>query len=179
MAVVDLLKSRWISRHSAIGATSFMRPIDHTLLASLRLEAEGSVRKRAIYRFHEHEEPVQRMLNAVRDDSYVQPHRHANPDKVELFVALSGRLLALTFDDAGQVAEHYVLDPAGPVLGCEIPPRTYHAILALDPLAVALEIIQGPYDVATHKQFAPWAPTDEAEGLLWIRGVRDALLAGV
>jgi cupin fold WbuC family metalloprotein len=153
-----------------------MRPIDHSLLDTLITEAEASPRKRAIYRFHEHEEPVQRMLNAVRDDSYVQPHRHANPDKVELFVALSGRLLALTFDDEGHVLNHFVLDPQGPVMGCEIPPRTYHAVLALDPVAVALEIIEGPYDAATHKQFATWAPADERAGLAYIRGVRDKLL---
>lgn len=154
-----------------------MRPIDHDLLNRMRAEADASPRKRAIYRFHEHEEPVQRMLNAVRDDSYVRPHRHANPDKVELFVALSGRMLALTFDEAGGVASHHVLDPAGPVMGCEIAPRTYHAIMALDPVAVALEIIQGPYDAATHKQFAAWAPEDEVEGLAWLRRVRDARLA--
>lgn len=154
-----------------------MRPIDLTLLDRLRHDAHASPRKRAIHRFHEHEEPVQRMLNALRDDSYVHPHRHANPDKVELFVALSGRLLALTFDEQGAVAAHFVLDPAGPVMGCEIPPRTYHAILALDPVAVALEIIQGPYDAATHKQFASWAPADEAEGLAWLRARRDELLS--
>lgn len=154
-----------------------MRAIDHSLIRDLVLQAGASPRKRAIHRFHEHSEPVQRMLNAVRDDSYVHPHRHINPDKVELFVALSGRLLALTFDDHGSVLQHHVLDPQGPVMGCEIPPRTYHAVLALDPVAVALEIIQGPYDAATHKQFAAWAPTEEAEGLAWLRGVRDRVLS--
>ena len=146
-----------------------MRPIDTALVDNLIAEAALSPRKRAIFRFHEHEEPVQRMLNAVRSDSYVQPHRHADPDKTELFYAIRGRLLALTFTDDGQVARRLVLDPAGPVMGCDIPPRTYHAVLALDDVAVALEIIQGPYDAATHKQFAPWAPADEAAGLAWLK----------
>ena len=153
-----------------------MRVIDHALMEALMIEAAESPRRRAIVRFHEHEEPVQRMLNALRDDSYVQPHRHADPDKVELFVALTGRLLALTFDDAGQVAAHAVLDPAGPVRGVEIPPRTWHALLALDPVAVALEIIEGPFDAATHKKFAPWAPEEAEAGLAWMREIRDRLL---
>lgn len=153
-----------------------MRLIDQDLIAQLRDDAQASERKRAIVRFHEHEEPVQRMLNALRDDSYVQPHRHANPDKVELFLALEGRLLVLLFDDEGAVASHAVLDAAGPVRGCEIPPRTWHALLALTPVAVALEIIQGPYDAATHKKFAPWAPEAPAEGLAWMRARRDQVL---
>ena len=153
-----------------------MRVIDDSLLSQLAEATAASPRRRAIERFHEHEEPVQRMLNALRDDSYVQPHRHADPDKVELFVALAGRLLALTFDDAGRLAGHALLDPAGPVRGVEIPPRTWHSLIALDAVAVALEIIQGPYDAATHKKFAPWAPTDEAEGLAWMRAHRDACI---
>lgn len=155
-----------------------MRLIDHDLIGRLATEADASPRKRAIVRFHEHEEPVQRMLNALRDDSYVQPHRHADPDKVELFVALTGRLLVLEFDDAGEVAAHAVIDAEGPVRGAEIAPRTWHALLALDPVAVALEIIEGPFEASTHKKFAPWAPEDAAEGLAWIRAIRDRLLEG-
>ena len=154
-----------------------MRLIDESLIADLAGQAEASPRRRAIVRFHEHEEPVQRMLNALRDDSYVQPHRHADPDKVELFVALTGRLLVLEFDDAGAVVAHAVIDPAGPVRGAEIRSRTWHALLALDPVAVALEIIEGPFEASTHKKFAPWAPEDATEGLRWIRAIRDRLLA--
>lgn len=156
--------------------TGAMRLIDNALLERLAEEADASPRRRAIHRFHEHEEPVQRMVNALRDDSYVQPHRHADPDKVELFVALSGRLLALVFDEAGNVARHAVLDPGGPVRGCEIPPRTWHALLALDPVAVALEIIEGPFEATSHKKFAPWAPEDADTGLAWIRARRDEVL---
>jgi cupin fold WbuC family metalloprotein len=153
-----------------------MRLIDESLIADLAGQAEASPRRRAIVRFHEHEEPVQRMLNALRDDSYVQPHRHQDPDKVELFVALTGRLLVLEFDDDGQVTSHAVIDGQGPVRGAEIRPRTWHALLALDPVAVALEIIEGPFDAATHKKFAPWAPEDPVEGLRWVRAIRDAVL---
>lgn len=153
-----------------------MRLIDAPLLEHLRREADASPRKRAIHRFHEHEEPVQRMLNALRDDSYVQPHRHADPDKVELFVALTGRILVLEFDDAGALSAHAVLDAEGPVRGCEIRPRTWHALLALDAVAVALEIIEGPYEANSHKKFAPWAPEDAGAGLAWMRAWRDRLL---
>ncbi len=154
-----------------------MQLIDDTTLAQLATEARQSPRRRAIKRFHEHEEPVQRMLNALCDDTYVQPHCHRDPDKVELFLAIEGRLLVLIFDDNGQVIRSAVLDAAGPVRGVDIPPRTWHALLALTPMAIALEIIQGPYDAATHKRFAPWAPSDADEGLAWMRAHRDRIVA--
>ncbi len=150
--------------------------IDDALIAQVAAAADASPRRRMNHDFHAAPEVVQRMLNALRDDSYVRPHRHADPDKVEVFVALQGRFLVLTFDERGSVAAHAVLDPAGPVRGAEIPPRTWHALLALDPVAVAFEVIQGPYDPATHKTFASWAPADDEAGLAWIRALRDALL---
>jgi cupin fold WbuC family metalloprotein len=153
-----------------------MRLIDEALMLDLAAQADASPRRRAIVRFHEHEEPVQRMLNALRDDSYVQPHRHADPDKVELFAALSGKFLVLEFDDAGAVTSHAVLSSDGPVRGAEIRPRTWHALLALTPVAIALEIIEGPFEATTHKKFAPWAPEDPVEGLAWIKGLAAGLL---
>lgn len=154
-----------------------MKPITDALIAQVAEAAAASPRRRMNHDFHEAHEVVQRMLNALRDDSYVRPHRHADPDKVEAFMALSGRFLCVTFDDEGAVTGHAVLDPAGPTRGAEIPPRTWHSLLALDPVAVAFEIIQGPYDPATHKSFASWAPEDAEEGLAYMRALRDRLLA--
>lgn len=146
-----------------------MRPIDTALLDALAQQAAESPRRRANHDFHEASDPVQRMLNAVRDDSYVRPHRHADPDKVELFVPLTGRMRVLTFTDEGLVVSCLDVGPLETVRGVEIPPRTWHALLAMEPVVVMLEIIQGPYDPATHKKFAPWSPDDDAAGLVWLR----------
>jgi cupin fold WbuC family metalloprotein len=153
-----------------------MKLITTDLLDALAQAAAASPRRRMNHDFHAASDAVQRMLNALRDDSYVRPHRHADPAKTEAFVALAGRILVLTFDDAGAVQGYAVIDPQGPVRGVDIPPATWHALLALDPVAVAFEVIQGPYDPATHKAFAPWSPADDAEGLAWLRGLRDAVL---
>ena len=146
-----------------------MRLIDDPLITRVAEAAEASPRRRQNHDFHEAHEPVQRMLNALRDDSYVRPHRHAAPAKVEVFLALTGRFLALTFDDTGAVSASAVLDPHGPVRGVEIPRGAWHALLALDPVAVAFELIEGPYDPATHKEFAPWAPAEADAGLPWLQ----------
>jgi cupin fold WbuC family metalloprotein len=137
-----------------------IRTISQDLIADLIAQAGQSPRKRTIYRLHEHEEPVQRMVNALVPGTYTQPHKHENPDKVELFSILVGKLAILQFSNAGVVENVHVLDAAGPLRIADIAPRTYHALIALEPSAV-VEIIQGPYDARTHKQFAPWSPAED------------------
>ncbi len=138
-----------------------LRTITETNLAQLMQLAQNSARKRTILRLHEHEEPVQRMVNVMLPGTYIQPHKHENPDKVELFSILRGRLAVLHFRDDGGIENVVVLDAGGETLVVDVPPRTYHSLIPLEPCA-ALEIIQGPYDPATHKQFAPWAPAEDS-----------------
>jgi cupin fold WbuC family metalloprotein len=129
------------------------------MIQDLIEQAKQSPRGRVPYNFHEHHEPVQRMINALTPGTYVTPHKHENPDKVELISILSGKAALLHYSDTGDVLDIFLLDENGPVRGVDIPPRTYHNFVALTPCAV-LEIIQGPYHAETHKQFASWAPRE-------------------
>ncbi len=136
-----------------------MRPITQELIDSLIAQAAQSPRRRVPYNFHDYDEAVQRMINAIVPGSYVTPHKHENPDKVELIAPLVGCAAMLRYDDNGTITDVFLLDAAGPVRGVDIPAREYHNFVALTPCAV-LEIIQGPYHPDTHKQFAPWAPRE-------------------
>lgn len=138
-----------------------IRTITQEMIETFMKQAAESPRKRMIYRLHEHEEPVQRMVNAMLPGTYTPPHKHENPDKVELFSILVGKFALLRFDDSGTVQDVFVLDAAGPNRIADIAPRTYHALVVLEPSAT-LEIIQGPYHASTHKQFAPWAPAEDS-----------------
>jgi cupin fold WbuC family metalloprotein len=138
-----------------------VRTIHQGLLDDLLAQAARSDRLRVPYRFHAHEEPVQRMLNAILPGSYITPHKHENPDKVELISVLVGTAAVVHYTDAGEIAEVFVLRRNGPVYGVDIPPRVYHNFVALTP-CVILEIIQGPYVAETHKKFAPWAPLEDS-----------------
>jgi cupin fold WbuC family metalloprotein len=140
-----------------------MRQVTQTFLLELLDKARQSERGRVNYNLHEPHETVQRMFNAMLPGSYVTPHKHENPDKVEVLCPLLGKLAAYRFDETGGVLDAFVLDAEGDVRVVDIPPRTYHTFFALTP-AVVLEIIQGPYDAATHKKFAPWAPFEGSEG---------------
>jgi cupin fold WbuC family metalloprotein len=137
-----------------------LRIITQFEIDDLIFQAKKSPRKRVILRLHEHHEPVQRMVNAMIPSTYITPHKHEDPDKVELFSILKGRIAVLQFDELGEVIGVVMLDARGINKVVDIPPRTYHTLIAFEPSA-SLEIIQGPYDEKTHKQFAPWAPLED------------------
>ena len=139
---------------------TMLRSITQVEIEDLIFQAKKLPRKRNILRLHEHHEPVQRMVNALIPGTYVTPHKHENPDKVELFCILKGCIAVLEFNERGDVEIVIKLDTAGQVKVVEIPPRTYHTIIPLEPSAV-LEIIQGPYEESSHKQFATWAPLED------------------
>src|SRR5438128_465116 len=83
--------------------------IDEDLLDSVVRLANRSPRKRAMLRFHEFDEHVQRMLNAVEPGSYVRPHRHVSSVKPEAFVVLRGSVLVVRFSDDGAPVEGIVV----------------------------------------------------------------------
>jgi cupin fold WbuC family metalloprotein len=135
--------------------------INRQLAANVAEEAKTSARLRKNYNFHEdYADPVNRMLNAFEPGTYVRPHKHESPDKCEVFLVLTGKALAVQFDDAGAIAEHIVLDHAAGIYGVEISPRAWHSILSLAPGTVLYEVKPGPYAPLSDKNFAPWAPAE-------------------
>ena len=137
--------------------------IDSQLLDKTSAKAKTSPRRRMNYNFHENlDDKLQRMLNAMEPFSYIQPHKHETPDKREVFFALRGRFVVIEFDELGNVTDHILLDPLKGNFGAEIPERTFHTIIALDPDTVAYEVKDGPYTPIDDKNFASWAPKEGA-----------------
>jgi cupin fold WbuC family metalloprotein len=140
-----------------------MRAITEAEIDDLIAQAAASTRKRVILRLHEHEEPVQRMVNAVMPGTYVTPHVHAQPPKVELLALLRGDVAVLHFNPDGSIQAVHRLQDDSPLRVVEIPPGDIHSMVALAPSAV-LEVVQGPYDPQTHKQFMDFAPHEGDPG---------------
>lgn len=144
----------------------FAHRLDAALMESTLARARVSPRRRANHCFHAPADRLQRMVNAALAGSYFQPHRHKDPDKLEIFTILAGRVLAITFDDSGRVEEQVLLsaDPKerspAAVTQVEIPPGAWHTLAILSPEAVLYEVIDGYFDAKTHKRFAPWAPSE-------------------
>jgi cupin fold WbuC family metalloprotein len=124
-------------------------------------EAEGMPRKRAHLFFPVGPgEGLQPFLFAAGPAAYVRPHRHAGTGGLELMAVLEGEFLAVTFDEAGAVAEHAVLGRTREHRIVAIPAGAWHTVLALRAGSVALIVKQGPYRPETDKTFADWAPEE-------------------
>ncbi|MCX6629127.1 MAG: WbuC family cupin fold metalloprotein [Candidatus Solibacter sp.] len=136
-----------------------MQVIDSTLFRVLIERARHSPRLRANHNFHSSmEENPHRFLNVMIQGTFIAPHRHIDPPKSETFVVLEGKLAFFTFDDAGQIANTFVL--GRDAIGVDVQPDVWHTIAVLTPHVVCFEVKPGPYAAATDKDFAPWAPRE-------------------
>jgi len=143
-----------------------MRRIDSKLLNDVSGQAKQLPRLRKNYNLHpELSAVVQRLLNAMEPGTYIQPHKHDNPDKTEYFFVLRGRIAVFKFDDEGNITDYVILDQADGKYGVEILPGTYHSLISLQSGSVAFEVKEGPYELSTAKNFAPWAPPEEHPGV--------------
>jgi cupin fold WbuC family metalloprotein len=138
-----------------------MITLDRELVLGVAEQAKISPRLRKNHNFHADDaNPVNRMLNAFEPGAYVRPHKHESPDKCEVLIVLTGKAVALRFDDTGAIIEHAVLDNASGVYGAEFASREWHTIISLVPGTVLYEVKQGPYAPLSDKNFAPWAPPE-------------------
>lgn len=131
-------------------------------LAATEKEALTGVRGRAMFVIHtDMNDPLHRMVNIMTPRTYVQPHKHENPDKREVFVCLKGKVAVVEFDNAGNITSHAILQANGPVFAVEIPPRTWHTFICLANPTHLFEVKDGPWNKATDKNFAPFAPGED------------------
>jgi cupin fold WbuC family metalloprotein len=138
--------------------------IDDALLDATLARALTAPRGRINHNFHpDLAANPHRFLNAWTRGSYAAPHRHLAVPKPESFVMLRGELALFVFDDHGAVTERYILGRNG-VVGIDLAPGLWHTVAALSETAVCFEVKAGPYDAATDKEFAPWAPREGEPG---------------
>lgn len=137
--------------------------INEKLITETSTEAKNRPRQRMNLNFHkEDEDRLQRMLNAIEPGSYICPHKHENPDKREAFFILRGRIAVIEFNNQGDIEDYTILSVETGNYGVEIPPRTWHSLVSLEPDSVAYEVKDGPYNPENDKVFAQWAPAENA-----------------
>jgi cupin fold WbuC family metalloprotein len=150
--------------------------IDDALLDATLARAHTSPRGRVNHNFHpDLASNPHRFLNAWTRGSYAAPHRHLAVPKPESFIVLRGELALFIFDDAGVVTERHVLGRSG-TIGIDLAPGLWHTVTALTETAVCFEVKAGPYDAATDKEFAPWAPREgDPAAAAYLAGLVSAL----
>lgn len=144
-----------------------MKKINQEKIDQVCEQSRNSPRKRQNYNYHEElSDSLQRLLNAMQPGTYIQPHKHENPDKREAFLVLQGRVLVVTFTADGEIDDHILLDAKKGNYGAEIPARTWHTLIILEKDSVVYEVKDGPYQKIDDKNFAPWAPKEKEESCL-------------
>jgi len=140
-----------------------MKIIGSELFDNTTRAAKSSRRKRMNHNFHAlAADPFQRMLNAMEPGTYVRPHKHENPDKREVFIALRGTLCVVEFNNNGTIKQYCIISHDAEVSAVEIAERCWHTIICLQSGSVAYEAKDGPYNPADDKNFAPWAPPENS-----------------
>jgi len=135
-----------------------MQTVDSARIAAVVAKAKASPRLRMNDNLHAMDDPIHRLLNATEPGTYVQPHRHGTPAKVETLAVVAGRGAIVLFDDAGRVTENVVLSPVGPTFVAEIPAGAWHTLVALESGTVWFEVKAGPYVAPPAPDVAAWAP---------------------
>ena len=154
-----------------------VQKISAKLLDELLLQARLSPRRRVIHRLHRGDwEHSHRMLNALAVGTYVAPHQHADRYQSEGFILLRGRLGVLLFDADGSInrAASSLLSIADGMIGLDIPPQTWHTLVALED-SVIYEVKGHPaggYVQERDKNFAAWAPAEgEAAAVEYLKSL--------
>jgi cupin fold WbuC family metalloprotein len=133
--------------------------IDGPLIERTTAAAKTSPRRRMNHNFHgSPDAAVHRFLNVLTRETYVQPHRHLDPPKHESFLVLEGRIAVFVFSDDGGVLSSWIMGDE--IKGIDLPAGVWHTVVAVTETSVCYEVKPGPWNPASDKEFAPWAPAE-------------------
>ena len=139
-----------------------MNTLDKTVIDSLLEQAKTDPRQRKSKALKAAEYPGARLLlNAMLPGTYIQPHRHNLKGTDEHWLAVVGKIAAISFEDDGSLRHYEVVSSKENTPLVSLPEKEYHTLIVIDNPAVILEITKGPYNADTYKEFASWAPLEE------------------
>jgi cupin fold WbuC family metalloprotein len=134
--------------------------IDEDLFHQVAERAQASARRRMNHNFHgSAEDNPHRFLNVLLRGTYIRPHRHLTPPKSEAFLVLEGVAEVIVFTEEGAIRARYRLG-GGKVWGVDLAPGVWHTVVAVSERVVCYEVKPGPWEAATDKEFAEWAPAE-------------------
>ncbi|EOT7378807.1 MULTISPECIES: WbuC family cupin fold metalloprotein [Enterobacter cloacae complex] len=131
-----------------------MRLIDTHQLEALYEQAGKSARLRAHLLLHNsHQEKVQRLLIALVQGSYVDPHFHELPHQWEMFVVMQGQVQVCLYGKDGEIINQFVAGENTAISVVEFSPGDIHSVECLSPRALMMEVKEGPFDPSFAKAF--------------------------
>ncbi|MFZ3388753.1 WbuC family cupin fold metalloprotein [Buttiauxella gaviniae] len=131
--------------------------IDKLQLQGLFREAGGSERLRShLLLHHSHQDRVQRLIIAMVQGSYVEPHYHELSHQWEMFSILEGVIKVTLHSIDGQIICSFQAGPTEDVSLIEFAAGDIHSIECISSTALLLEIKEGPFDPQYAKAFPEW-----------------------
>lgn len=124
--------------------------------------AEGTQRKRCLILLHDSDrEIVHRMINTMLPETYAAPHKHPNKVQTEAYDPIYGEAATVMFNDDGDVTRILKMGGKHGRIRVEVPPNTWHTVVALAPFVMSEVKGQGEnYIPRFDKKFAPFAPLE-------------------
>ena len=139
--------------------------------------AEASMRRRYPKILHSPGDEFNRVVNFIMYDSYMQPHLHPGPEKIEKIHVMEGKMAVLFFDDLGVVIKVTILE-SGHDEFIAVPAFTWHTYVMLSEHVISFETMMGKYEPETWKEFAQWAPEENTpESSKYLLSLRDTALS--
>jgi cupin fold WbuC family metalloprotein len=128
--------------------------VNRAVITEMAHHAIKSERKRVHLLLHAGQnDQVQRLMIFMQPGTYVRPHHH--PRQWEMLILIQGRGSVLTFAAEGEIVGRLEMSADAPVV--QIPARTWHGFVVLEPDTVVMELKPGPYQPS---EFAAWAPPE-------------------
>ena len=153
-------------------SASTVPPIDDDEIADWLRRAGDSPRQRLPRILHEPGAEFNEVFNFMRGGTYMQPHHHPAEEKVEKIYLVRGRLAVIYFEDDGTPSQVTVLSEAG-TDRIEVPAFTWHTYVMLSDEVVTYETMMGRYEPSSWKEFAQWAPAEDApESAAYLRRLK-------
>lgn len=114
----------------------------------------------------------------MQPGSYIRPHSHNSPPKTETIIVLRGAILNVTFGLTGKIETVQKIEAGGTLIGLDCEPGIIHTFITLKNDTVLFEAKTGPFEPASDKDFAPWAPDeDDSKAASYLKELTKSSLA--
>jgi len=134
--------------------------------------ARKSERSRSPKILHSKGDYVNKVFNFILSESYMQPHQHPGPEKIEKMHLIQGSFALIIFDNSGNIANIHILEEDKSEF-ISLPAFTWHTYVMLSDEVIIYEEMDGFYNPNTWKKRASWAPMENtSEAIVYLKELR-------
>jgi len=138
-------------------------------------------RKSERYRFpkilHSKGDYVNKVFNFVLYESYMKPHLHPGPEKIEKMYLVRGSFALFIFNNDGHIENIHILEKDKKEF-VSVPAFTWHTYVMLSKEVIIYEEMEGFYNPDTWKKMATWAPNEgTSEAITYLKDLRTKISA--